>query len=271
MAIRDIELPAIQRLTRDLRAGVTTLTPKEARYLVDTYYTMQDYRIEAANQVRALSADGEPATVLAWLFDQMETLEDQVKVALDRWSDSQPMGRWAMSQYGIGPVISAGLLAHIDITRAPTAGAIWRYAGLDPTLRWEKGQKRPWNASLKVICWKIGESFVKFSGRDECTYGKVYVQRKAQEQERNDAGLFADQAAAALAAKRIGKDTEAYKHYCAGKLPPAHIHARAKRVAVKLFLSHYHYRAYEQHYGKPPADPYALAVLGHAHYIEPPD
>lgn len=270
MAVAVVELPAIQRLTRDLKSGVATLTPKEARFLVDTYYTMQDYRIEAANQVRALSADGEPASVLTWLFDQMEALEGQVKSALDRWTNHQPMGQWAKGVYGVGPVISAGLLAHIDITRAPTAGAIWRYAGLDPTAVWNKGEKRPHNARLKVICWKIGESFVKFSGRDECFYGQVYAQRKAEEQARNDAGLYADQAATVLSAKRIGKDTEAHKHYSGGKLPPAHIHARAKRYAVKLFLSHYHYRAYELHYGKPPADPYALAILGHVHMIQPP-
>jgi hypothetical protein len=44
------------------------------------------------------------------------------------------------------------LLARIDIVKAPTAGHIWRYAGLDPTVRWNKGEKRPWNAGLKVLC-----------------------------------------------------------------------------------------------------------------------
>jgi len=69
---------------------------------------------------------------------------------------------------------------------------------------------------------------------------------------------------------KIGKATEAYGHYSSGKLPPAHIHARAKRYAVKLFLSHWHHKAYEFHFGKPPPFPYPIAFLGHAHFIALP-
>ena len=92
-------------------------------------------------------------------------------------------------------MIAAGLEAHIDITRAPTVGHIWRYAGLDPTCEWRKGEKRPWNASLKTLCWKIGESFVKVSGKEKSLYGRLWKERKELEEKRNAAGEFADQAA----------------------------------------------------------------------------
>jgi hypothetical protein len=55
-----------------------------------------------------------------------------------------------------------------------------------------KGQKRPHNAKLKVLCWKIGDSFVKQQSRENDVYGKVYGERKRLELERNDAGLFAE-------------------------------------------------------------------------------
>ena len=268
MIVADLE--PIQRLTRDVRQALHTLSPQEARYLVDTYYQLQEYRIAAASQVREMSKTGEPADVLAWLFDQMETLENQIKSALDKWTDSEPMGMWAKSVYGIGPVIAAGLLAHIDITKAPTVGHIWRFAGLDPTTKWNKKEKRPWNADLKVLTWKVGQSFMKFSLRDECFYGHVYRERKALEIARNEAGQFAEQAARILTERRIGTETDAFKHYSGGKLPPAHIDARARRYAVKLFLSHYHHRAYEAHYGTPPPLPYPIAHQGHAHTIPPP-
>jgi hypothetical protein len=54
-------------------------------------------------------------------------------------------------------------------------------------------------------------------------------------------------------------------------LPPAHIHARAKRYAVKLFLAHYQQVAYELHFGKKPPNPYPIEILGHAHMIDPPN
>lgn len=264
-----VKYDPIERLSRDLRNAAKTLSTAEARFLVDAYYTMQEDRKRSDNQVRAMSESREPSTVLQWFASQSATLEGQIKGALDKYSAANPVGEWARAQVGIGPVIAAGLLAHIDITRAPTAGHIWRFAGLDPTSKWEKGQRRPWNADLKVLCWKMGESFVKVCNREEAVYGKFYVQRKQLETERNDRKEFAEQAAAILEKKNIGKTTDAYKAYSIGMLPPAHIHARAKRYAVKMFLSHYHHVAYENHYGEAPPKPFAIAQLGHAHYMPP--
>lgn len=263
-------LQSIDRLTRDLRAAAQTMSAEEARYLVDYYYITQGDRIRANNQLRALRETGEPGTLLLWLGEQAQMLENTVKTGLDIYSANHPVGAWARDQKGVGPVIAAGLLGHIDITKAPTVGHIWRFAGLDPTVEWERGQKRPWNASLKVLCWKLGESFVKVSGHEDAFYGGIYRKRKELEVERNERGDFADQAEAALKAKKIGKTTEAYKAYIAGRLPAARIHLRAQRYAVKLFLAHLHDVWYRHEYDEPPPKPYAIAVLGHGHMIPPP-
>jgi hypothetical protein len=294
-----MELEPIKRMTRDISNAGKALTADEARYLVDYYYICQEDRKRANNQTRALGESEEPNLVVGWLADQAATLEGQVKRALDKYTDTHLVGSWLKSVHGIGPVIAAGLLAHIDITKAPTVGHIWRYAGLDPTQRWERGQKRPWNASLKVLCWKAGQSFMKFSNQDECYYGKVYRERKAYEVARNERGDNAAAAAAAL--ERVGKDTDAYAWLsgsfvpeqvralreadninqqtmakirgAAGSgtpmLPPAQIDARARRYAVKLFLSHLHEVWYERHFGERPPLPYPIAILGHAHKIPP--
>jgi hypothetical protein len=300
------------RLSRDIKQATATLERREARYLVDTYYQLQDYRISTGNQIRSMGKDAEPHLTLDFFQGQMATLERQVRSVLDTWTDTDPLGQWAKSITGIGPVIAAGLLAHIDIEKAPTVGHIWRYAGLDPTVTWNKGEKRPWNASLKVICWKAGESFVKVSNNKNDIYGHFYAERKAFENERNDAVQIAPRgvtidtdpisspttgrivndgelvscykingvwyhdgnAKAAhdvLARKKIGKDTDAIKSYSIGKLPPAHIHSRAKRYAVKLFLAHYHETGYRLHYGTEPPAPYPIAHLGHVHRIPAPN
>jgi hypothetical protein len=306
----DDNLPELLRLNRDIKLATATLERREARYLVDTYYQMQDYRISTSNQARSMGKDEEPHLTLSFFQNQMTTLERQVRTVLDTWSSTQPLGEWAKSITGIGPVIAAGLLAHIDIEKAPTVGHIWRYAGLDPTVTWNKGEKRPWNASLKVICWKAGESFVKVSNNKNDIYGHFYAERKDYENERNEAvrevdpmlvnnnrdnqmtgtwtldgeayscylihgkwysGGNAKAAYEVLTRKKIGKDTDAIKSYSVGKLPPAHIHSRAKRYAVKLFLAHYHETGYRLHYGTEPPAPYPIAVLGHAHRIPAPN
>lgn len=266
---------AILELTKDLRKAAETMTATEARFLVDCYYQMQENRIRADGQIRSMDnpkgdKPREPHAVLGWYSNNSMRLENMVRSALSAYSRSQHMGRWAMAVKGIGPVLSAGLLAHIDINQAPTVGHIWRFAGLDPTSKWGKGQKRPWNAALKVICWKIGESFVKVSGHDDAFYGKLYLERKAEEVKLNEAGQYKDQAEAALKAKDFGDDTKAKAVYLTGKLPPAHIHARAKRWTTKIFLAHWHAEAFRKAFDKEPPVPYVVAHLGHAHLIEPP-
>lgn len=266
-----LDLSPIIRLSRDLKVAARQLSDHEARFLVDAYYQMQEDRIRATHQERTLAEAGEPNGIMTWMAEQRASLERQVARALDYYSAAHPVGEWARSITGIGPVIAAGLLAHIDITKAPTAGHIWRYAGLDPTQKWEKGQKRPWNAQLKTLCWKIGESFVKVSGNEKDIYGKVYKQRKDFEAARNAEGAYAAQAAAILEKRKIGADTEARKHYEAGRLPPAHIHARAKRYAVKLFLSHLQHVWWVTATGSAPAKPYIIEHGGHVHFIAPPN
>jgi|TARA_R110000824_G_scaffold352282_1_gene539351 hypothetical protein len=259
---------SVERLGRDLRVASKTLSDDEARFLVDAYYQMQGNRIRSNNQIRQM--EEEPHEVLGWLSTQADILEKSVRASLDVYSDAHPIGRRIRTVVGVGPVIAAGLIAHIDISRAKTAGAIWKFAGLDPSAEWKKGKKRPYNAGLKTLCWKLGESFVKVSNHDDDFYGSLYKTRKEIELKKNDDGLFSEQAEAKLERFNIGKDTDAYKAYSVGKLPPAHIHARAKRYAVKIFLSHLHEVWYRHEFNESPPAPYVMVHEGHAHKIEPP-
>lgn len=265
------QLQPVEKLRRDIKQASITLSDDEARFLVDGYYTMQEGRIRANNQVRALTESTEPHDVLSWLGAQWHVMENQIRGALDVYSNAHPVGVWSRSIVGIGPVLAAGLLAHIDMEKAPTAGNIWNFAGLNPGVTWGKGERRPWNARLKVLCWKIGESFVRVHNNPRDYYGKIYVERKTLEQERNAKFELEEQAHAALASKRFKKTTDAYKHYSAGQLPPKHIHQRAKRYAVKLFLAHWHEVAFWHHFNRPPPEPYAIVHLGHAHRSTPPN
>ena len=261
----------VARLTKDLKAASRILSAQEARFLVDSYYAMQEDRIRAAHQERTLAENGEPCTVMDWLLEQRTVMEKQIARALDAYTGASPVGVWMRSIVGIGPVIAAGLLANIDIKQAPTVGHIWRYAGLDPTVKWGKGEKRPWNAALKRLQFLIGESFVKVSGNEKDVYGKIYKERKDYEARKNEAGDYAETAARALANKKFGDDTKAKAIYLTGKLPPAHLHMRAKRYAVKMFLSHLQEIWWELDTGEKPPKPFAISILGHGHYIPPPN
>lgn len=275
MSLTDIDpaptdLAPLDKLAQEIRAAGSMLDRDQARFLVDLYYRTQEHRIALAGQERALTAAEKPTDIVHHFGAQMSTLERQVVSVLDPFTQASMVGVWSRAQHGVGPIIAAGFLAHIDIERAPTVGHIWRFAGLDPTLKWEKKTKRPWNADLKVLCWKLGDSFVKTSGNEKSFYGPIYRARKEQEVRKNEAGDFADQAARTLEERKIvDKATRAI--YEAGQLPPGRLDMRARRYAVKLFLSHWHEVAYVEHYHELPPLPYILTQPDHVHEVVPPE
>lgn len=268
-------IPSIERLTRDLAQAARIMGAKEARFLVDAYYNSQDQRKRVDSQRKAMARAAaerdepvEPHILLDWLFDQSRLLEAQIKRALDQFTQGHIMGDWMRRVVGIGPVISAGIIAHLEEPR-PTVGKIYQFAGMagEGQKAWKTGEKRPYNAALKTICWHAGQSFMKFSGREDCYYGHVYRQRKAFELHMSNTGQRAETAKEWL--PRVGKNTQAYGHYSAGRLPPSQIDGRARRYAVKLFLSHMN-EIWLERTGQQLRAPFPIAKMGHTTYVPPP-
>lgn len=156
----------------------------------------------------------------------------------------------------------------------------WPYSSFEEaaknlkTKKWNKDKvikvasKIPYNQDLKVLMFKIGDSFLKNSNRGSF-YGELYKKRRDYEIAKNENGDYADQAAQKLKDCNIVK-TETKKCYQSGKLPAGHIITRAKRYAVKMFMSHYYEAMYYNKYGKMPANPYILEFGEEHHdYIGP--
>jgi len=318
-------------LSQDLRDAAATMGPKEARYLMDLYYQCQEIRKRAREQVRSMEKEPEPHKILQFVYSVFSRLEARIHLAMDLYSDSRLVGRWSKLNYGIGPVLAGGLMAHLEIEKAPTVGHIWRFCGLDPTVEWlgtDRGEalvrelvaaggwstrevtedelfcvaaevnrkagnlrklavdeelgivtpqslaaavaRRPYSHRCHVLCWKLGESFKNFSSHPECFYGELYIQRRDQERVWNEQLRFKDQADRKLYGDakhkptQIGRNTVAYTYYSQGKLPPSRIVLRSERWAVKIFLAHWHYIEYLDHFGKEPPKPYVLTLPGHS-------
>lgn len=296
MDSNDISIEAVSKLNRDLRNSAKTLDTHQVRYLVDLYYQVQDYRIRAAHQLKQSSDQGEPNALLAWASENFQVLERGIQSSMDVYSTSSRVGRWLRSIHGVGPILSAGYLAHLSVypwkcvkakpgvkacqPEAPctpacahkkinTAGAFWRFAGLDPTLKWNKGEKRPWNASLKVLLWKQADVWVRLRSNDKDFYGRLYEQRKAYEEARDERGGNATAAAETLSSKKI-RDPGTLETYESGHLPKGRLDLRARRWAAKLFLAHLHHVMFEDKFGEAPPRPYVIDHLGHVDIIGPP-
>lgn len=123
-------------LTKEFKKGAADLGADEARHLVGGYYQMQEHRKSTANQKRATNSGDIETPILDWMLGNIMVVERQIRLLLKHFADGSQFGVWAQSNLGIGPVLTAGLAAHIDITKAPTASALQRFAGLDPSSKW---------------------------------------------------------------------------------------------------------------------------------------
>lgn len=145
-----------------------------------------------------------------------------------------------------------------------TKSAIAIYEDLESYLA-----KPPYNKDLKTKAYIIGEMFVKQSGREKSLYGKIYKDKKIEYTIKNENGEYAEEAERLLKEKNYSKETETYKRLSQGMLSDAHILARAKRYAVKLFISHVYEAMYYAEYKKEPPKTYVIQYMGHHDYIAP--
>jgi len=96
----------------------------------------------------------------------------------------------------------------------------------------------------------------------------MYLDRKEFETKRNETGHYARAAVTLLANTPKSKEVTYWKD---GKLSKGHIDMKARRWVKKIVLSHIHHVAHVWRYSCVPPKPFAVAHLGHAHVILPPD
>lgn len=172
----------------------------------------------------------------------LQEVEQQYKKEMQLYLETFPIYHTFFAQIkGCGTRIAAYLLAYIDIKKAHNPSALIKYCGLGVTDgkadRAMKGKSLGYNPILKKTLYLLGNSFIK---QQTPKYIDEYY----------------------LTKERLAK-SEKYKDASKG-----HIDNMARRAMLELFLSdlHWHWRYIE---GFPIVDPYAIAMLGHKHYIAP--
>lgn len=209
------------------------ISREQVRLLVRLFYMHQNTRVRMNNQIVAYSKTypKEDHDSLTHIYAQERILEGEIEKIITIYYMKHDF-KWFFEQtVGVGPILSALLLSNIDITKADTHGALWRYAGLINEV-WEKGQKRPWNAALKTACWKIGQSFIKFSDLPSCDYGKIYLSQKDEYWRRNLDGRHKVRAIEISKTRDMNK-LAIGKFYYQGKIDPVLMKQELERVAAE--------------------------------------
>lgn len=145
-----VDLEGLASLSKETKKSAVYLDSFQARLLVDNYYATQKYRMNLANQIRAVDQgfdevqDGEQPAI-AWLLSDIQNRENQIKKLINEYGKANPFCQWAMAIKGIGPCFAVNLWSYIDINKCHHANQWLSYAGLNdnnaPWLGTEKATK----------------------------------------------------------------------------------------------------------------------------------
>lgn len=208
-----------------------------ARILVDMRMGVQRDRIRNGNRLaafkRGADATNETAQVIIQKYlDKYQELEGEYDKDLAKMVKNEPIFKAMSKVKGIGPLTAAKLIAMIDIKRAPTVSALWRYCGYavidGKAERPTKGEKLHFNRRLRTVGYQIGGSFLK----SKSPYADLYYRAR----------------------ERYG-----IVHPDWTKL---HIHMAALRIPIKIFLSHL-WVTWRELENLPTRAPYSHEYLGH--------
>lgn len=139
----EMEIPDIVPLDKEILKNLqkTKFSRAELESLVDSFEDVQKQRIITGNQLWAMTKDGAFSNVensiLFWVYNNFCIMEKAIIKALDKYTDSVPIGRWLKSISGIGPTMAAKLIYYFDITKAEHYNQFHSYAGLNDN-------NRPW-------------------------------------------------------------------------------------------------------------------------------
>jgi hypothetical protein len=205
--------------------------------------TLQKNRVAFGLRIDAVergadTMETEQVDILHKWQDVFAELEAQAESEICGMMKDEPVIIAMVSVKGIGVMLAAKVSSMIDIDRATTVSALWRYAGYGvvdgerekPT----KGEKLHYNARLKTSCYLVATSFLRCNS----PYRRIY--------------------------------DDAREYYLANRpeWTKAHQHNAAMRKMIKVWLSHL-WEVWREIEGKPVRNLYAIDRLGHEHYISP--
>ncbi len=273
--------------------------------LVKTTLAVEKLRVAA--QVRrshlARRKQKDPDTVE--MIRRLEDLEHWVDGRIGELLKEHPAYGWFSRVKGIGPENIAKVLGLIrvapevndegeELPYADTISALWKFSGYSVedgrAPKRVPGQKLPYNAQLRTLCWRVATSLMKAGVRERCTkcgqligqtkrkthecpdptfvaiattkFGAYYLKQKVAYQQRYEKAGVRIVPAEELP-KKGGKRYEPE-----GIISEGHVHNQALRKTIKLFLACL-WLSWREAEGLPLSEPYAIGIMGHSTVIRP--
>lgn len=197
------------------------------------------------------------------LLKEVGDLEKYVDGRVAKLISSHPAYGWFSRVKGVGKENIGKVVAQIDIERATTISALWKYCGYAVTdgkapKREKGGGKLEYNSQLRSMCWRLGGSLMKANGK---FYDYYKVEKEKYVQRFINQGVKI--VPAASIPKRNGKRNDGD-----GYISEGHLHNMALRKMIKLFLSCL-WLEWREAVNLPVTEPYAIGQLKHDSFIKP--
>jgi len=154
-----------------------------------------------------------------------------------------PIYSWLKSIKGISHLLSAQLIAYIDINKFHQVASLWHYCGMHvnnethQAPKRSKGNKIDWNPQMRMICYKISDSFIK---QRTPKYRDIYDKEKVKQLILLDEASNQKKTIKTLPKSKSQMEETKKKVQPTQALSPpqslGHADNRARRKAVKEFL-----------------------------------
>lgn len=246
------------------RHGTLRTREEQLEFLKSTFddrvQVMKLY-LKINNQLLAYQrrVDHEHPATSAFLAAQLEPvgsrlaeLDKAVEHAIKAYD--HPLVLAALTVPGLGPITVSALTVYVDLAKAATPSALWKYCGLHCASheRYTRGEASGGNKTLRTVLWNAANVMVRLG---EGGYREVYDRTKARleqsekaVQTRNTQGHLVES---------TWRETK-----------PCHRHGAALRAVMKHLLADY-WLVGRTLAGLPTVPLYAESLLGHTHVIAP--
>lgn len=195
----------------------------------------------------------------------LDQLIDDAKAEMQAHGEAVgPVWDWLVGIKGIGSHTAAKLLALFDDVGAyATISKFWMFSGWGlrdgRIVRCQRGEKSPYNRRLKAECFLVGESFIK---QKTPVYREIYDAEKERQRRLHPAVVCRE---CGCVWGECGSKRKHHKMFNDG-----HLHNRARRKMIKVFLSHL-WQVWRESEGLPVSEPYVQAIGGHQNIVAIPN
>ncbi|GAH71069.1 unnamed protein product, partial [marine sediment metagenome] len=158
---------------------------KPLTHMVDAAVAVERLRVSAEVRQTHLAKQNKEDPETDELHQRLKDLEDYIDGRVADLIKSHPAYPWFSRVKGVGGENIGKVVAPIDIERAKTISAVWKFAGFsveDGTAprRVKGGGKLSYNSQLRSMCWRLATSLKRTKG---CFY-EYYIREKEKYTER---------------------------------------------------------------------------------------